>query len=238
MYIEKKYRDYCGRQNQLEIVYKNADILLTSEAFFSREAILPVLTKYYSQIEAYIRKHPEFQSSLSPVPVLGDAPSIIRAMADAASVGGVGPFAAVAGAVAHFVGMELLPQCRQLIIENGGDLFLKIDSSKRIGLYAGEGSWLNNVYIEVEPSDAVFGIAASSGTMGHSLSLGNADLVIVAAETALIADTFGTVLCNRIKTKQDIQTVIDCYKTHPSIRGIGICLDEEMYVWNLLLGVR
>jgi len=238
MYIEKKYRDYRGRQNQQEIVYKNADILLTSETVFPRQTVLSALKEYYSQVETYVQEHPEFQASLSPVAAYPQAPQIIQDMSAASFLSTIGPFSAVAGAIAHYVGMALLPQCRQLIIENGGDLFLKIDSPKRIGLYAGEGSWVNNLYIEAGPSSTPFGIAASSGTMGHSLSLGNADLVIVAAESAIIADTFVTILCNRIKTRQDIHPVMECYKANPVIRGIGICLDEEMYVWNLALGVR
>ncbi len=237
MYTEKTYRYRHGGQNRIEVVYKNTDIFLSSDAAFKKDEVRELIKKYYSEIETYIARDPRFWTSLSPVSVADDAPSIVKAMADAGRLSGVGPFSAVAGAVAQFVGHGLSTQCSELIIENGGDLFLKIHTPKTIGLYAGEGSALNNFSLDIKPLPESFGIAASSGTMGHSLSLGNAELVVIVAEDAIVADTFATVVCNQIKKKKDAPPVIDVYKKNPALKGIGVYCEEELYVWNIKLSL-
>jgi len=85
-----------------------------------RSKTLRLVNKYRTQLEDYITRHPDFRTSLVPLPPTVDCPLIVRAMADAGVKGGVGPMAAVAGAIAEFVGRELLPFSADLIIENGG----------------------------------------------------------------------------------------------------------------------
>jgi len=237
MYTEKTYR-YChGGKNPVEVLYKNADILVSSDVRFEKDEVRGLVEKYYLEIETYCTRDPRFYTSLSPVRVAQDAPLIVKAMADAGSLSGIGPFSAVAGAVAQFVGTDLLARCSELLIENGGDLLLKIQETKTIGLYAGEEAVLNNFSLAVDPLSGPFGIAASSGTMGHSLSFGNAELVVIMAEDAIVADTFATVVCNKIKRKEDAVPVIDGYKKNPAIKGIGVYCEEELYLWNLRLSV-
>lgn len=235
MYTEKTYRYRHSGRNTIEVLYKNTDILVSSDAVFKKEEVRALVKKYYSEVETYSARDPRFYTSLSPVRVAQDAPLIAKAMADAGSLSGIGPFSAVAGAVAQFVGTELLARCSELIIENGGDLFLKIHGQKVIGLYAGEGAVLNDFSLAVDPLPGPFGIAASSGTMGHSLSFGNAELVVIIADDAIIADTFATAVCNQIKKKEDVLPVIDAYKNNPVLRGIGIYCEEKLYLWNLRL---
>jgi len=47
-------------------------------------------------------------------------------MMKVSQVAGVGPMAAVAGALAEYVGQDLLKLTPNVIVENGGDIFLKI----------------------------------------------------------------------------------------------------------------
>lgn len=237
MYIEKSYRYNYGGRHRLEVIYKSADVFCVSDVALNKDHAVSLVKKYYRQIEEYIAADPVFQSSLSPVMIKKNAPPIIQAMAEVSKLSAIGPFSAVAGAVAQFVGMDLLDGCSELILENGGDLFLKINEPKKVGLYAGEGSLLNNFSITLEPCKKPFGLAASSGTLGHSLSLGNADLVVISADDSIIADTFATAVCNQIKTKKDALAVINRYKDEPTIQGIGIYIEEELCVWNLPLKV-
>ena len=74
------------------------------------------------KIEQYIQNHPGFLSSLIPLPADECAPDIIQDMLRASAAADVGPMAAVAGAVAEYSGREILKQCDEVMVENGGDI--------------------------------------------------------------------------------------------------------------------
>ncbi len=83
------------------------------------------LVQFYRQnLKDYIAGHPAFLTSLAPISVEGNAPPIVRKMAEATAIAGVGPMAAVAGAIAECVGHGLLAYSSDVIVENGGDIFL------------------------------------------------------------------------------------------------------------------
>ena len=73
----------------------------------------------------HILLDPHFCDSLEPVPVGPDAPAIARDMAEAAGRFGVGPMAAVAGAMSQAVADRFAADSPNLLIENGGDIYLR-----------------------------------------------------------------------------------------------------------------
>jgi ApbE superfamily uncharacterized protein (UPF0280 family) len=99
----------------------------------------------------------------------------VREMADATREVGVGPMAAVAGAIAESVGKELLPYSDEVIVENGGDIFLKTSKERFIGVYAGKSKFTKKIAFSILPDETPLGVCTSSGTVGHSLSFGYAD---------------------------------------------------------------
>ncbi len=126
---------------------------------------------------------------------------IVKTMAEAAEKAGVGPMAAVAGAIAEYVGRELLPFSREVIVENGGDIFLKTQKTRSIGIYAGESSpFTGKLALRIEPKDTPLGICTSAGTVGHSLSFGKCDAAILVSPSASLADAAATAVGNLIQS--------------------------------------
>jgi ApbE superfamily uncharacterized protein (UPF0280 family) len=72
------------------------------------------LIRIRADLESYILLQPSLRHSLEPIQLLPSAPPLIRLMADAARQAGVGPMAAVAGAVAQAIGEK--KQCIGLLI--------------------------------------------------------------------------------------------------------------------------
>ena len=95
-----------------------ADRLLDDE---TREQVLVCR----GQIDGYIQRYPNFAATLEPWREPAFAPEIVREMIAAGCAAGVGPMAAVAGAVAESVGRKLLDYSRDVVVENGGDVFIK-----------------------------------------------------------------------------------------------------------------
>ncbi len=161
------------------------------------------------QIQAYGRIRPDFISSLIPLNDDEQAPPIVRDMLAAGIQGGVGPMAAVAGAVARRVGHSLLPHTPEVMVENGGDIFMRCDSPQIFCILA-ESSPIGMVRISVQEAwkGSGMGVCTSSGRLGHSLSFGDADAVTVVAEDACLADSLATALANRVRTADDINRAL------------------------------
>lgn len=192
-----------------------------------------LVLQYRLQIENYIVKHPHFSATLKPLPIDNLAPPIVRKMMKAARVAHVGPMAAVAGAIAQFVGEQLVDEgCEEIIIENGGDIYLRRKKASTAAIYAGQSPLNSKVGIHIPANQQPLGICTSSGTIGHSLSLGEADSVTVVADSTLVADAVATRLGNEVVGegggKQAVTRALEVGKQIEDIRGVIVICDKVM----------
>jgi ApbE superfamily uncharacterized protein (UPF0280 family) len=161
-----------------------------------------------------------------------EAPAIVKEMARVSQLTGVGPMAAVAGAIAEAVGRDLLAFSPEVIVENGGDIFLKTSEKRLVGIYAGQSSFTQKIALEIMPGETPLGICTSSGTVGHSLSLGSADAVIALSPSAALADAAATALGNMVKAADDIPEAIGKAQSIEGLGGAVIIVGNKMGVWG------
>jgi len=228
MYQERLYREKI-RSDKLyrrTIVEKETDLLIVTSNPFKADAKVNELR---SCIESYINRRKDFLG-LEPISKDEIAPKIIRHMIEASAQAGVGPMATVAGAVAHYIGESLTD--REIMIENGGDVYLKSDEDKVIAIYAGDSPFSNQVGIKIKSEDTPIGICTSAGKVGHSLSFGNTDAVVVISEDTLLADATATSIGNKVKRAEDIKDALEFGKAIPGILGIVIIIDDELGAWG------
>lgn len=149
-------------------------------------------------IEAYIACRPDFRTALEPLAVEATAPAIIRLMAAATTRAGVGPMAAVAGAIAQETVEALVAAgAAYAVMDNGGDIVLFIDRPATVGIFTGPGR-IRDIALRFKPRPGIFSVCTSSGTVGHSLSFGRADAATVIAGDGYLADAMATALGNRV----------------------------------------
>ncbi len=213
------------------VVVKETDLYIRASTNLKRKAHRLVL-KYRSQLERYIERYPEFLTSLEPLTISQDAPYIVKRMAEATQKTGVGPMAAVAGAIAECVGTELLPFSPEIIVENGGDIYLKSLTQRVIGIYAGKSVLTGKIGLEIKGEDTPMGICTSSGTVGHSLSFGKADAAIVLAPSAALADAAATAIGNLIQQPDDIIRGIEFAEKTQGLKGVVIIIDDHIGLWG------
>ena len=233
MYEPRTYRHWIKSQDLISfrVVVEETDLYIRASTNLRRKAHKLVL-KYRDTLEGYIERHPSFLTSLEPFSAGNDAPHIIKLMSESARKVGVGPMASVAGAIAEFVGNELSAFSPEIIIENGGDIYLRSLKKRLIGIYAGKSPLSGKIGLEIEGQDTPLGVCSSSGTVGHSLSYGKADAVIVLSKSATLADAAATAIGNLIIESSNIPRGIEFAKGIDCLLGVIIIKDDNLGLWG------
>lgn len=228
-YEERTYRSLINKDNftSYNVKIAESDLLISSDSNLA-DLALKSLAKHRYSLETYIKSHPDFRTSLLPLPEDDLAPPIVRDMFAKSKICGVGPMAGVAGAVSEFVGYDLLDQTENIIIENGGDIFIKSQNKLIVSVYAGNSPLSYKVNFIVKPEETPLGICTSSATVGPSLSFGKADAVCVISKSATLADAAASAIGNKVKSKNDIKSALDFGIKIKGITGIIIILESEM----------
>lgn len=229
---ERRYRNLVSPRGLVpfEVRVKETDLWIAAERDLSKEATEEVLV-LRKQIETYIAHHPKFLHSLSPLPLDPLAPPVVREMLEAARKASVGPMAAVAGAISQRVGRHLLKFSTEVIVENGGDIFIKSSTPRRVMLYAGDSPLSMKVALEIPPGEGI-GVCTSSATVGHSLSFGRADAVCVVSPDCALADAVATALANRVRGPRDIPQVLEQARRIPGVEGVVVILGRYLGAWG------
>jgi ApbE superfamily uncharacterized protein (UPF0280 family) len=213
------------------VVVAQTDLYIRAQRNVKDKAVDSVL-KHRGSLEAYIKSHPLFLTTLDTYQAESEAPAIVKEMTRVSQLTGVGPMAAVAGAIAEAVGRDLLAFSPEIIVENGGDIFLKTSKKRLVGIYAGRSSFTKKIALEIVPKETPLGIGTSSGTVGHSLSLGSADAVIALSSSAALADAAATALGNMVRYADDIPGAIEKARSIEGLRGVVIIVGDKMGVWG------
>jgi hypothetical protein len=193
-------------------------------------AALSLASACRRHVEGYIRRHPGFATAMTPMPPDPSAPPVVRDMLSAAAAVGVGPMAAVAGAIAERVGRGLLAESAEVIVENGGDVFFRTQR-RRVAMVLAEKSRFGALRIALEPSAHGQGLCTSSGIHGPSLSLGRADAVTVLASSAALADAAATAVANRVRGARDIAGAL-AFARRFDLDGVLIIAGSRLGAWG------
>lgn len=215
-----------------EVKHRETDLWIRADRLLEKEAMDAVLS-VRRQLENYIATSEGFLASLTPLPYDPAAPPIVRAMLEASAKAGVGPMAAVAGAIAQWTAEALHPLSASVIVENGGDCHLIADEEITVGVYAGPKSpFQGKIALRFGPERFPLAVCTSSGTIGHSLSFGKADAVVVASRSAALADAAATAIGNIARAPSDIQQALDHGARIPGIEGTLILMGGKMGAWG------
>ncbi|MFZ7125598.1 MAG: UPF0280 family protein [Desulfobacterales bacterium] len=182
----------------------------------------------------YIRSHPHFLKTTEPWRLAGPAPALVRLMTEASLKTGVGPMAAVAGAIAETVGRDLLEVSDEVVVENGGDIFLSLRSESVIGLYAGASPLSLRIGIRMPGGLGPCGVCTSSGTVGHSMSRGRADAACVMAPSAALADAAATAVANRVSKEDEIAPAIEWARNLADVQGVVVVKSAKIGMWGAM----
>ncbi len=231
MYQPRHYRDAVQAPGlvRFAVTVDETDLLVLADSDL-RDETRKLVKRARAELQAHIVDFPAFLSSLEPLTAPMQAPPLIAAMYRAARAAGTGPMAAVAGAIAETVGRGLLNNTRQVIVENGGDIFIKSGTPRTVSIYAGHSPLSGKVGVRIEAGQ--FGVCTSSGTVGHSLSMGKADAAVAISADAALADAVATALGNRVSGPPDIEAALEWVQGIEGVLHAAVITGELFGTWG------
>lgn len=230
---ERVYRVHCrtGSLRAFTVRVKETDLWILAERDLARQA-LESISRHRRALEVYLDQNPLFLESLIPLPPDPLAPPLARAMLAAGEAAGVGPMAAVAGAIAEAVGRDLRELSPRVVVENGGDIFLDAGRDVTVGIWAGDSPLNGRLGLKAPAESMPLCLACSSGVVGHSLSLGKADAAVVAARDGALADAAATALGNRVRSRGDLAPALEWASGVPGLDGALLVLGDRLGAWG------
>lgn len=209
-----------------QFIHKDAVFRICCEAF---DTVTAEIVHQRDMLEAYLKRHPEFATAFAPLDPLPDAPESAQRMAAAAHTVGVGPMAAVAGTMAQLAAQAgLRAGAPEAIVENGGDIYAVVTSRVKIGLHAGQATVADHLAFLIQPNATPLAVCSSSGTMGHSTSLGNCDLATVVSPDTALADAAATRAANMVSRIEDVDAALETIAAIHGVLGVVIAKHDRI----------
>lgn len=218
-----------GNLHKEKFQFKEAQCTIISDTPNGIEAAKQSISRNYQELEAHVQANPKFSWTLTPMPV-PEKPLLAKLMAQAAEKTGVGPMAAVAGAIADLAVQDMLHAgCQVAVVEDGGEICAQSDRPIDIAVAAGDEPLSRCFGFRL--TDFPVGVATSSGRFSHALSFGDAEAAIVFCKDAALADAAATAVGNVVKgedSKEVIQTALDQGLAIEGVEGVLIVYKGEV----------
>ena len=227
-----------GRFESLVYRYRDTDIWMAfdKDANVNKSDIISFIDKKCRRLwdifEGYFRIDPEYKDSFEPYEVADNAPSVVKRLSLGSLITEVGPMAGIAGLYAEEIGKACKDQFgfKEVIVENGGDLYIDVEKRIKVSLFAGDHPLSNKIKLDIEPDMCPMGLCASSGKFGHSKSLGKADLVSVACFDTVMADQYATAFANQVVNVSDVEEVVDTAIEVMNLMHISVFKDKTFAI--------
>ncbi len=239
MYTERFYRDFKPntRWQTYRVKQESTDLYIRSIGNYT-SLVQKMVAEIRTILKNHILRQPEFLKSMTPVQAVDDVQPVIEKMIQAAAKAHVGPMASVAGAVAEFVGSRLIQKSEEVIVENGGDNFLKLKAPSVNKIFAGNSPFSGKLGIHIDPQNTPIAVCTSSGTVGHSFSYGQIDAATIIAHDACLADAVATGAANMVNSQKDLDAALEYAHQIQEISGVVLIFQDKLAVQGNVKLVR
>ncbi|UCH35631.1 MAG: UPF0280 family protein, partial [Armatimonadota bacterium] len=121
---------------------------------------------------------------------------------------------------------------REVIVENGGDIWLHGNRERTVGVFAGASPVTGKLAVKLDAALMPCAVCTSSGTVGPSLSFGKADAAIAVAGSGALADAAATAVANAVKAADDVNAALELAQRIPGVLGIVIVVGTDLGAWG------
>jgi uncharacterized protein len=224
IYERKNYRNRIpfAQAVSFEVEVRETKLHIQGESDLSARAKDSVF-RYRYQIEEYLRQHPAFRETSSPIQIFAVAPEIVRYTDLSSRVTNIAPMNCIGGAIADFVGRDLSAESSNVIVSAGGDAYLKCSFPLEVHLYA-EGSPLHDkLVLQLPVFKRPLGI--STYVPGRGIHA-----VTVVSRSACWASAFARDLGDRLLKGDRLGAVLDRAESYTDVGGIILIAGRSVVV--------
>ena len=242
-YNERTYRGEhfdSPQRRSFSVCHKKTDLWISvdrsSYCDDMERYCIQAAAEMWHMMESYLATDTSYITSLTPYHPSEQAPNMLKRMSGVADITGIGPMSAVAGACSEYIANKLKEKFgyKEIIIENGGDIYAELLTDTDIAVFAGESPLSGKVGFSIPAKMSPIGICTSSGTVGPSLSFGKADAVMIICRDVLLADSYATAFANKIKTTEDIEPTMALIEKEPHIIAAIAIKDNKLGLYGSL----
>lgn len=177
--------------------------------------------RYRYQIEEYLRQHPAFRDTQSPIQIYSSAPEIVRYCDLACRNTGIPPMVCMSGAMADFVGRDLLQHSPTLIVSSGGDTFVRSATPLEVHIYAKGSPLHEKLTLQLPGGKNIFGI--STHVPGKGIQA-----VTVLSRSAGWASSFARDLGVRLNSGESLKSALNRAEAYSDVGGVIIVSGSQV----------
>lgn len=171
--------------------------------------------QFWEKLHAYAAQNPKFRTSKRPIAVPDEAPEIVRHMAEASAMAGVGPVFTFQGAVTDHVGRYLARSLPEVTVSSGGDYFVVAKRRTKLAVtYGFEGEGLS---IVVDPRLGPLGVYTTLGR--RQLPAESVDGLVVVASSCTLADATAAAMLAILSKPDSLGTALSHLKSIEGVLG-------------------
>jgi uncharacterized protein len=224
IYERKNYRNRTSfaQAVSFEVEVRETKLYIQAESDLSARAKDSVF-RYRYQIEEYLRQHPAFRETTSPIQIFAVAPEIVRYTDLSSRVTGVAPMTCISGAIADFVGRDLGSETTNIIVASGGDAYVRCSFPLEVHLYA-EGSPLHEKLVLMLPAFKR-PVGISTYVPGRGIHA-----VTVISRSACWASAFARDMGERLLKGDRLGAVLDRAESYTDVGGIVLIAGARVVV--------
>jgi len=224
IYERKNYRNRTSfaQAVSFEVEVRETKLYIQAESDLSARAKDSVF-RYRYQIEEYLRQHPAFRETTSPIQIFAVAPEIVRYTDLSSRVTGVAPMTCISGAIADFVGRDLGSDTTNIIVASGGDAYVRCSFPLEVHLYA-EGSPLHEKLVLMLPAFKR-PVGISTYVPGRGIHA-----VTVISRSACWASAFARDMGERLLKGDRLGAVLDRAESYTDVGGIVLIAGARVVV--------
>jgi ApbE superfamily uncharacterized protein (UPF0280 family) len=212
-----------------QFMHKDSQCIIISDSQKAIQIAIESIKHNYQELELYVRANPKFLYTLTPISA-PEKPIVAKLMALAAQKAGVGPMAAVAGAIADLAVEDMKHEgCEVAVVEDGGEISASSNRPVDVAVAAGEEPLSKQFGFRL--TEFPIGVATSSGRFSHALSFGDAEAAIVFCKDATLADAAATAVGNVVRgedTQAGLQAGINKGMSIEGVEGVLIIYNRQV----------
>ncbi len=223
IYERKDYRNRIALPQSVsfEVEVRETKLEIQAHSDLSAKAKDSVF-RYRYQVEEYLRQHPAFRETSSPIQIYAAAPEIVRYSDLSSRTTGVAPMSCMSGAIADFVGRDLIDDSANVVVTSGGDAFIRSAFPLEVHLYA-EGSPFHETIVLAMPMyKHCFGI--STYVPGKGIHA-----VTVVSRSACWASSFARDIGDRLTSGEALASVLNRAASYTDVGGIVLVAGKTIF---------